>query len=225
MPWSEKWSDFSASISGLQTGSELQRVLAERRARPLPSAPPLDALEGGGLRRGSLIELCGPRSSGRFALVLSALAAATRAGEAAALIDTGDHLDPRGAAEAGVELARLLWTRPRTLPEALVCARAALDAGFALVVLDLGERAQERVPSASWLRLARAAEAAQAVLLLVSARPTAGSAAESLVEAERARSLWDLDGPPLLRGLSARLILRKRRGGSVGGNVPLSLPI
>ncbi|MBI3299139.1 MAG: hypothetical protein HYZ75_13305 [Elusimicrobia bacterium] len=212
-------------LAGLvMTGADLARRLEERKRRPLRSAAALERLSGGALSRGTLIELCGPRSSGRFAIALAALARATRVGEASALIDLGDHLDPRAAEEAGIELARLLWARPRTLKEALVCAHAAVGAGFAFVVLDLGERRGDRVAAASWLRLARAAEAGQAVVLLVSERPTAGPAAASIVTVESARAVWDHDGPPLFAGLSSTLSLRKRRGGG-GGRLSLQLPL
>lgn len=212
MPSSGKWSDSSARI---RSGAELLRELEERRRRPLlRTGAPLDRLEGGGLRRGSLIELCGPRSSGRFAAALSALAAATRAGEAAALIDLGDHLDPANAEAGGVDLRRLLWARPAKLKDALACALGALGAGFALVVLDLGERREEQAPPASWLRLAQAARQSQAILLLVSRRPVAGAAAESTLLADSAAPLWDAHGPPLLTGLSAAWRLRRGRGES-----------
>lgn len=201
MPSSEKWSDSSGRI---KPASQLLRELEERkRHEPLRTGAPLDRLEGGGLRRGTLIELCGPRSSGRFAVALSALAAATRAGEAAALVDLGDHLDPAVAGAGGVDLERLLWARPSSLKDALACALAALGSGFALVVLDLGERRDENAPPASWLRLAQAARQSQAILLLVTRRPIAGSAASSTLSSSRAAAHWDLHGPPLLKGLSA----------------------
>ena len=47
----------------------------------------LDARLQGGIPRGHLSECVGPRSSGRLALMLSALAGATARGEAVALID------------------------------------------------------------------------------------------------------------------------------------------
>src|SRR5205814_5596162 len=53
----------------------------------------LDACLRGGLPRGQLSEIAGPRSSGRTSLGLQAIAAATRRGEIAALIDTFDRLD------------------------------------------------------------------------------------------------------------------------------------
>ena len=196
----------------IMTGAQLLRALEERKKKaPLRTGAPLDRLEGGGLRRGSLIELSGPRSSGRFAAALSALAAAPKGGESAALVDLGDQLDPAEAARAGVVLERLLWARPRRLKEALACALAAVGAGFSLVVLDLGET-REPAPAASWLRLAREARAAQSILLLVSSRPTAGAAAEALLEAGASRADWDRRGPALLRGLVASWTLRRGRG-------------
>jgi hypothetical protein len=65
----------------------------------------------GGLPRGCLSEICGPASSGRTSVLLSALAAATRRQEVCALVDTTDALDSVSAAAAGVELERLLWIR------------------------------------------------------------------------------------------------------------------
>jgi len=70
----------------------------------------MDALTGG-LPRGCLTEICGPASSGRTTLLLSAVAAATRRGEFCALVDASDTLDPQSAAAAGIELERFLWVR------------------------------------------------------------------------------------------------------------------
>jgi hypothetical protein len=65
----------------------------------------------GGLPRGCLSEFCGPASSGRTSVLLSALAAATRRQEVCALVDATDALDAASAAASGVELERLLWIR------------------------------------------------------------------------------------------------------------------
>ncbi len=112
------------------------------------------------MRRGALVELVGPTSSGRFSLVLGALAAATGRAEPAALVDLGDGLDPRAAEAAGIELARLLWVRPRHLREALIATETILGAGLPLVVLDLGlpPIPGGRGNEAFWLRLARTAQ-------------------------------------------------------------------
>src|SRR3984893_1893954 len=71
----------------------------------------LDALLGGGFPRGSLVELCGPGSSGRTSLAFSLLAQATERQEACAFVDVSDSLDPISLAAAGGELPRLLWIR------------------------------------------------------------------------------------------------------------------
>jgi len=86
--------------------------LAIRPAPEMASSgiPALDALTGG-LPRGCLTEICGPVSSGRTTVFLAALAAATRRGECCVLVDASDALDPRSAADAGVDLHRLLWVR------------------------------------------------------------------------------------------------------------------
>jgi recombination protein RecA len=71
----------------------------------------LDAVLGGGFPRGSLVELCGPASSGRTSMAFSLLAQATQRQEACAFVDVSDSLDPISLAAAGVELPRLLWIR------------------------------------------------------------------------------------------------------------------
>src|SRR5690349_50872 len=71
----------------------------------------LDAVLGGGFPRGSLVELCGPASSGRTSLAFSLLAQATDRQEACAFVDVSDSLDPMSLAAAGVELPRVLWVR------------------------------------------------------------------------------------------------------------------
>ena len=75
----------------------------------------LDARLGGGFARGQLSEVVGPRSSGRTAVVLSALAGAASRGELVAFIDTFDTLDPSSARACGVDLTRLLWVRGRSV--------------------------------------------------------------------------------------------------------------
>ncbi len=75
----------------------------------------LDACLHGGLPRGQLSEMAGPRSSGRTTLLLQMIAAATRRGEIAALIDTFDRLDVASAGAAGIDLDRLLWIRGQAI--------------------------------------------------------------------------------------------------------------
>src|SRR5688500_2243327 len=73
----------------------------------------IDVPLGGGLRRGQVSEIVGPRSAGRATVLGRMCAAATARGEVVALIDTCDRFDPASAAEAGVDLSRVLWVRER----------------------------------------------------------------------------------------------------------------
>src|SRR4051812_47515695 len=77
--------------------------------------PHLDAALRGGLPRGQLSEISGPRSSGRTTLLLQMLAAATGRGDVVALVDTFDRLDVTSAAAAGIDLDRLLWVRGQAI--------------------------------------------------------------------------------------------------------------
>jgi hypothetical protein len=220
----------SSPPSGLLAPTRLARFAPEERGcASAPGPVPLP--------RGALVEVVGRRSSGRFALALAALAAATSAGESAALVDLGDHLDPQGAAAEGVELSRLLWVRPRTLKDALSSAELLLGAGFALVVLELGlegvrhrtDVSQRSQPTSSrtrrvrieaaWIRLARRARAHEAALLVLTPYRASGTAAGVVLTARAARALWISAGAPfargtrsLLAGLETRLVLEKARG-------------
>jgi hypothetical protein len=204
-------------------GAKLARAcdLPARRSRESSSL--LELLVG---KRG-FVELAARRSSGRFSVVLAALAAATSAGEAAALVDLGDHLDPQGAEEAGVDLSLLLWVRPRRVKQVLAAAETLLTAGFPLVVADFGlsPRGARWLPDAAWVRLSRAAEARGAALLLTTPWRMSGIAAQSVVSAGSARPLWYGLGrqPRLLAGLSSRLTLEKDLHARPGLSEPFSL--
>jgi hypothetical protein len=175
----------------------------------------LDRLLGGGLPRGALVEMSGRASSGRFSVALSTLAAATQTGEAAALVDPGDHFDPQGAAAAGADLSRVLWLRPRGLKMALAAAETVLATGFALVVLDLGLTRvfKQGAGDAVWLRLARCARFHDAALLVLAPTRVTGTAARIVLAADAARAGWDRSRQSLslLEGLSSRLVLEKTR--------------
>jgi len=65
----------------------------------------------GGIPLGCLTEVCGPPSSGRTSVLFAAIAECMRRGEICALVDASDAFDPQSAANAGVDLGRLLWVR------------------------------------------------------------------------------------------------------------------
>jgi hypothetical protein len=122
--------------------------------RPAPDTAssgiaPIDALTGG-LPRGCLTEICGPDSSGRTSLMLSALAAATRREEICALIDVSDAFDPHSAAAAHIELERLLWVRCGATADSSTLSRKRRPA----VSLEERERRRMEDPVEQALRAA-----------------------------------------------------------------------
>lgn len=209
------------------SASELLRSIENRRRDELlpTTLDAFDALIGGGLPRGKVIELAGRRSAGRFSILLAALAAATSAGEAATLIDLGDNFDPQIAEANGVDLRRLLWIRPQTARQAVMSAEMIVAAGFQLVVVDLGSHPirGRRVPDASWVRLARSAEAHGAAMLLSSPYPLAGTAPHAVVAAHTARAKWLGRGksPRVLAGTEIVVTLEKHRLMRPGKSVTL----
>lgn len=207
-----------------------RRQQQEHGEDPFPTAlVPLDRLLDGGLPRGQLVELVGRRSGGRLSAMLAVLAAVIARGEAAALVDLGNGLDPRTAEEAGVDPERLLWIRPRRIQEALAAAEILLEGGFPLVAIDLGQPplAGGRGAEAGWLRLARQATGRRAALLVAAPYRVSGTAAATVIETRRERAAWcrgESPGknqrggnlPPLLTGLHADLTRTKHRGAAPG---------
>jgi len=212
----------------IRSARELDRELRDAAGEGAfaTAVPVLDRLLDGGLPRGQLVELVGSRTSGRFSTLLAALAAATGTGEAAALVDLGDNLDPESAVALGVDLSRLLWARPARLKEALAAAEMLLDGGFPLVVVDLGMPPVRggRGIEAAWLRLARAARAHDAALLVGSPYRVTGTAAAAVLQAGRGHADWT-GAPRLLAGFTSRVELEKYRGRLAGRSEDLRLVV
>jgi hypothetical protein len=178
-----------ARLESLLHTKQLDRTLTQGPRVDLEHASTghaaLDAQLRGGIPRGQVSELTGPRSSGRTSLLVHMLAAATARGEMVALIDALDMFDVESAAAARIDLDRLLWIRGHVVPNpglcrdlnqrALVQALRAftlvLQAGrFGLVAFDAGEApadAIRRLPFTTWLRLQRMVEGTQTACLLV----------------------------------------------------------
>jgi hypothetical protein len=156
---------------------------------------PLDAQLGGGIPRGQLSELVGPRSSGRTSVCLQMLAAATARGELVALVDALDMFDAASASEAGIDFNRLLWIRghvvtspgmcrdmnQRAVEQVIKALTLVLQAGnFGLVVLDMAEAPSEalrRLPFTTWLRLQRLIEGSPTACVLIGSEPMGRSSA------------------------------------------------
>lgn len=219
----------------IRSARELDRELRDAAGEGAfaTAVPVLDRLLDGGLPRGQLVELVGSRTSGRFSTLLAVLAAATGVGEAAALVDLGDNLDPESAAALGVDLSRLLWARPARLKEALAAAEMLLDGGFPLVAVDLGMPPVRggRGIEAAWLRLARAARAHDAALLVGSPYRVTGTAAAVVLQAGHGRADWmgagqgENGAPRLLTGFTSRVELEKCRGRLPGRSEDLRLVV
>ena len=200
----------------------------------------LDAQLEGGLPRGHLSEVIGPRSSGRLAILVSALAGATSRGEVVALIDPLDMFDPVSASatfQGGADFQRMLWIRgessssarvslsseygtlQKSLDRAIKALNIVLQAGgFGLVVLDLGEVAAQtikRLPYTTWLRLHRVIEGSETACVLIGSEPIARSSGGVTVQLASGSRL---QAP----GLNARVIRARKVESDQYVRVPLS---
>ena len=193
----------------------------------------LDACLRGGLPRGHLSEIAGPVSSGRTTLLLTLVAAATRRGEIAALIDTFDRLDVASAIAADTDLERLLWVRgdhvtgaalaDRAIDRALKAVNLVLQAGgFGIVALDFADvplLTLKRIPFTTWMRIQRIVEGSDTACVLVVPQSMARSAGGVTLTLQ-SRAVWagNSDRSRRLDGLEmeARIISPRRK---VEGNV------
>jgi recombination protein RecA len=155
----------------------------------------IDGPLGGGLRRGHLSEIVGARSTGRCSVLCQIVAAATRRGEVVALIDTSDRFDPAAAADAGVDLSRVLWIRERgDAARALKAANLVIQAGgFGIIAFDLADvppMAVRQFPYTTWMRLSRVIEGSQTALVLVGGDRIARSAGGATIALQNARVRW-----------------------------------
>jgi RecA/RadA recombinase len=98
----------------------------------------LDALLDGGLPRGRISEVVGPATSGKLTLAAKVIAAAHRDRDAmAAWIDTWRTCDADYMHRCGVDLSRLLVTRPAGLSNALaMCLHLVESRSPAVLVVD-----------------------------------------------------------------------------------------
>jgi hypothetical protein len=189
------------------TTSALWRQTREERAQT--GVPAIDAALGGGLSRGHLSEVVGPRSAGRTTVLCHAMAAAVERGEAVALIDPCDRFDPESASGLGLDLRRVLWVRgagdlrvsgtgdlrvsgtndASCGLTALKATNLVLQAGnFGLVALDLSDvraASLRAFPFTSWFRMSRVIEGSQTVALLVGEAHLARSAGGVTIALER----------------------------------------
>jgi recombination protein RecA len=95
------------------------------------------ALGVGGFPRGRVIEIYGPESSGKTTLCQHVIAEAQKRGGICAFIDMEHALDPRYAAQCGVDINNLYVSQPDTGEQALEIADALIRSGtMDVVVID-----------------------------------------------------------------------------------------
>ncbi len=101
----------------------------------------LDALLGpSGVPRGQLTELFGSRSSGKTMVAFALLASATRDGALGAYVDPWGSFFAPAAVAAGIDVRRLIVTRPRDAAAARRATDALVRGGAcAIVVVDCAE--------------------------------------------------------------------------------------
>lgn len=95
------------------------------------------ALGVGGVPRGRVVEIYGPESSGKTTLCQHIIAEAQKRGGICAFIDMEHALDPRYAAQCGVDVENLYVSQPDTGEQALEIADALIRSGtMDIVVVD-----------------------------------------------------------------------------------------
>ena len=192
-----------------------------------------DRLVEGGLPVGAISEITGPASSGRTSLVLAFLAQRTAEERVCAWVDASDAFDPESAAANGVNLRQLLWVRCRDiaghtgmqlkaraekrpwtrLDQALRATDLLLQAaGFAAIVLDLGDVAPEhasRIPLATWFRFRQAADRSRCTLIVLGQTGYAQSSAAVALECAALQP--ETAGSAVLRGFTFKLQRGRQR--------------
>jgi len=156
--------------------------------------PEVDSLTGG-LPRGAITEIFGSASSGRTSFMISALAYATTHEEVCVLIDTNDTFDPISAAEAGLNLERLLWIRCAANVEHAFKATDLLlqGGGFGIVVLDIGDVVgtdARRIISSWWYRFRRVVENTPTAFLVIAEDSCVRSSASLALKLNREVDVW-----------------------------------
>jgi hypothetical protein len=175
----------------------------------------LEGVFQNGLQRGSIAEVSGQRSSGKTAVCLYLLAQATRRGEICAFVDTGGTFHPHSAAEAGVDLSRLIWIRCNgNTGHAIRATDLLLHAGgFSIVCLDLCEvpvRTLNQIPLSYWYRFGRTIENTPTTVLLCTTFSQAKCSIASNLELILQAIHWSGERPAaLLSGIETAGAYRK----------------
>jgi recombination protein RecA len=96
----------------------------------------IDKITGGGYRRGRMVEISGPESSGKTTMCLHAIAECQRKGGVAAFVDAEHALDTFYAENLGVDLSNLIITQPDAGEKSFDIVEAWIEDGVDLIVID-----------------------------------------------------------------------------------------
>lgn len=99
--------------------------------------PPLDDVLGGGIAKGTIIELFGREGAGKTTICLQLMAQAQKQGMQVYFVDMENALDGAYAAELGVDIDSMYMSQPSVLEEALTEAEEMIKSGkCGMVVID-----------------------------------------------------------------------------------------
>jgi hypothetical protein len=170
------------------------------------------------LPKGAISEVFGSSSCGKTALLHSFLAEAAGGGECGCVIDVLNAFDPLSAAQAGIDLRRILWVRGKgresqvRIDHTFKCVDMILHGGgFGVVILDLSEvqsRDLNRIPLSYWYRFRLAVQNTPTRLIVAVDVPIVKSCARLQLEAKRESILWN---GPVFGGLDCAVETRKTR--------------
>lgn len=190
---------------------------------PFPSGcDELDRLTGG-LPKSAIVEVCGPPTSGRTALVFNAMTRLLQDGHLCAYVDGTNAFDPHTAFQTGMPTRGLLWLRcGGSVDKVLTAADTVLQAGgFSLTVVDMADFPVgdlERIPSATWLRFQRRISRQPSTMLVLTKFPLTKTAAGMVVSCRLFESKWHGSRLPVLDGITSELAVSRpgpRRGAAV----------
>ena len=204
----------------------MEQTAGRRGGVPIPTGfSELDTALGGGLPRGSIVEIFGPASSGKSTLALQIAHRTMEAGGAAAWIDAEHVFDPAQASRLGSALERMPIARPDSAEQAIEIARTLVSSGgLDLLAIDsaaalaprleletgIGEGGaglQSRVLAWGLRKLASAASRADAVVLVLNQTRARG---ETPADGETSAG-----GAPLKLYAAVRIALNAPRGRTV----------
>jgi len=217
-----------------QRQSAIRLRLARSEARPggvLPTGfATLDSAVGGGFRRGAIVELFGPSSSGKTTLALEIVAHSQKNRATAAWIDAEHVFDAPYASALGVVVAEMPLAQPDSAEQALeiACKLAGsgavdllvVDSAAALVprlelesgMGDGGAGLHSRVLASGLRKLAQIVRKSGTVAVFL-------NQTRSRMQASGGEAETSAGGPPLKLYASLRLALESHAGGSVGFRV------